>query len=508
MPKFLISVIAHNRLAVTLKCVEAVLRGGGDFVLVLTDNASTDGTSEYFISISDPSGRVQDIHECENRGFVDPNERAFDLALHRKIPYLVLLNNDTEVPVGWLDRMCGELEVDPACAAVGLSGSCCDISDSFTGMPGNRREYIEGSCMMIDVARVRSIRPTLFDPKLHFMYGEDADLGLTLRRAGYRLRYVNLDIHHIGAASRKASPELEARCRASESQNHDYLVQKWWHYMNRGRRFDHRIVVIRKHAAGDVLLVTPLTRALHRQLPLARIYVQTDVPEIFDGNPSVVAAMRIIPALPDDIVINLDMASENGVLRHFCASYFGVAHEYVSRPEKFVTEFYFDTPITGDGNRWCAMHVGPTTWTAKNWPYDRFAEVAACLRSEGWKVILVGKGQDGRIPNDADHRDNTSSIKYLGAILANAKLFIGVDSFPMHLAQAVGTPTIGIFGVTESRFIMTDGSPHIGCDADHRAAPRAGERHRVAGACVIHEDGTAIRTVTVDQVMEAVAKLT
>jgi len=38
------------------------------------------------------------------------------------------------------------------------------------------------------------------------------------------------------------------------------------------------------------------------------------------------------------------------------------------------------------------------------------------------------------------------SIKELGALTARARLFIGVDSMPMHLAAAMGTPTVALFG--------------------------------------------------------------
>jgi heptosyltransferase-3 len=38
------------------------------------------------------------------------------------------------------------------------------------------------------------------------------------------------------------------------------------------------------------------------------------------------------------------------------------------------------------------------------------------------------------------------SIKELGALTARASLFIGVDSMPMHLAAAMGTPTVALFG--------------------------------------------------------------
>ena len=121
----------------------------------------------------------------------------------------------------------------------------------------------------------------------------------------------------------------------------------------------------------------------------------------------------------------------------------------------------------------------------------------ACIRNDD-------EGDGPAVPPQDDQPLPTDTAWTHHALLAGVDLFVGVDSSPMHIAQALGRPTVGVFGVTDSRFIMTDGSPHVGCDADPAKAPRSGERHRIPGACHIDEDGTAIHTVTVEQVMEAV----
>jgi heptosyltransferase-3 len=40
----------------------------------------------------------------------------------------------------------------------------------------------------------------------------------------------------------------------------------------------------------------------------------------------------------------------------------------------------------------------------------------------------------------------TLDLKQLGALIAGARAFIGVDSVPMHIAAALGTPTVALFG--------------------------------------------------------------
>jgi heptosyltransferase-3 len=43
------------------------------------------------------------------------------------------------------------------------------------------------------------------------------------------------------------------------------------------------------------------------------------------------------------------------------------------------------------------------------------------------------------------------SLKELAALAARARLFVGVDSAPMHIAAAMGTPTVAIFGPSGDR---------------------------------------------------------
>ncbi|MCU0961410.1 MAG: glycosyltransferase [Pirellulaceae bacterium] len=103
MPKrFLISIIGLNRLDATRACIEAVFRHSKNFDLVLTNNASTDGTGDYFDQLARDYPNVTVFHEQENTGFIPPNNRGFDLAIKRKATYFIALNNDT-VPQGrWL----------------------------------------------------------------------------------------------------------------------------------------------------------------------------------------------------------------------------------------------------------------------------------------------------------------------------------------------------------------------------------------------------------------------
>jgi ADP-heptose:LPS heptosyltransferase len=106
------------------------------------------------------------------------------------------------------------------------------------------------------------------------------------------------------------------------------------------------------------------------------------------------------------------------------------------------------------------MHVGSLPEVPeKRWPVERFAELATRLwRSDGAAVLLVGgKGEEpvvsrfrAAIARDVPLLDfaGKTSLKETGALIRECNLFVSNDSGPMHIAAAVGTPTVGIFGPT------------------------------------------------------------
>ncbi len=124
----------------------------------------------------------------------------------------------------------------------------------------------------------------------------------------------------------------------------------------------------------------------------------------------------------------------------------------------------------------------------------------------GLRILLVGH-HDGTpsVWCDKDLRGLTSTLQ-LAAILERCKVFIGLDSFPMHVAQAVGIPTIGLFGCTSPEYIMTAGSWHRGIKSDPRIA-ESGIRHLKTGLTSVPTTGVAMESISPDQVIEAMKEI-
>jgi ADP-heptose:LPS heptosyltransferase len=109
---------------------------------------------------------------------------------------------------------------------------------------------------------------------------------------------------------------------------------------------------------------------------------------------------------------------------------------------------------------WAAIHPGSGTFSkARRWPTGSFAEVADGLAERGARIVLVGgRGEEdlGRSVEATMARPALSlvgrtTLGQLAAVLERAALFVGNDSGVMHMAVAVGTPVVAIFGPSNAR---------------------------------------------------------
>jgi heptosyltransferase-2 len=141
------------------------------------------------------------------------------------------------------------------------------------------------------------------------------------------------------------------------------------------------------------------------------------------------------------------------------------------------------------------INAGAAFGSAKRWPEDRFARVAEALSAErGMPVVMVGaRGErpiaaaiQAAITSPSANLCGETDLETLVGVLARAALVVTNDSGPMHIAAALGTPTLAIFGSTDpevtsprgpaTRLIRepVDCSPCLlrECPIDHRCMER------------------------------------
>ena len=94
-------------------------------------------------------------------------------------------------------------------------------------------------------------------------------------------------------------------------------------------------------------------------------------------------------------------------------------------------------------------------WGAKRWPAERYGHVAKRLAETGVKSLInFGPGEE-RLMQEVESASGGAakgvacSLTELIALTRRARVFIGGDTGPMHLAAAVGIPVVAIFGPTD-----------------------------------------------------------
>jgi len=102
------------------------------------------------------------------------------------------------------------------------------------------------------------------------------------------------------------------------------------------------------------------------------------------------------------------------------------------------------------------IHPG-ATWPAKMWLPERFAELADRIVAKlgAQVVVTAGPNESGTVKAVVDHAVSNITVvqnlplRQLAAIISQCAVFVSNDAAPMHIAAAVGTPTIGLFGPGE-----------------------------------------------------------
>ena len=146
-------------------------------------------------------------------------------------------------------------------------------------------------------------------------------------------------------------------------------------------------------------------------------------------------------------------------------------------------------------------------WESKLWPKERFARLADMIIDEyAARIIFTGGSEDrhiiqdimsvmkGRALNLAGH----TTLKMLAALYEKTVLVISTDTGPMHLAAAMETPVVAIFGPTAPWRTGPYGSGHRVVRADPECSP-----------CFKRQCKTidCMHQISVDQVFDAVSKI-
>lgn len=126
-------------------------------------------------------------------------------------------------------------------------------------------------------------------------------------------------------------------------------------------------------------------------------------------------------------------------------------------------------PAPADGRPRVVVNVGATK-PANRWYPDRWARVCEALVSECGAEVCLSGGPSDRADVDevarqcaaplSDHAGKLALRESVG-LIRSARLFIGCDTGPMHIAAAVGTPVLALFGAADPARTGPFGAEHV-----------------------------------------------
>lgn len=172
----------------------------------------------------------------------------------------------------------------------------------------------------------------------------------------------------------------------------------------------------------------------------------------------------------------------------------GAAPHHQTRPRIEVTlgdRRAAEQLLRGAGIAGAFVALAPgSIWGSKRWPH--YAELARRLAAGGMPVVAVGGPEDGALGEEivaAVGRAGGRAVNTCGrlrlresaAVIGQAAALVTNDSAPLHLAQAVGTPTVALFGPTVPAFGFGPRGPRdqalgvqgLPCRPCHRHGPPA-----------------------------------
>lgn len=200
-------VVSYNTAELTCGCLKSVLTAdGGKREFFVVDNASADGSAGR-IETEFPAVRL--IANAENRGFAAANNQVLPHCLGR---YLFFLNPDTRVHPDAFTRAVSFMDQNPQIGLAGLRIINPDgtpqesVSFRYPGQKHCRGELgrlpgriacVLGAAM---IARTGLVRELGGYDEAFFLYGEDQDLALRIRKSGFEIGFIDdaVVVHYGG----------------------------------------------------------------------------------------------------------------------------------------------------------------------------------------------------------------------------------------------------------------------------------------------------------------------
>jgi ADP-heptose:LPS heptosyltransferase len=211
-----------------------------------------------------------------------------------------------------------------------------------------------------------------------------------------------------------------------------------------------------KWRLGDEIMALPVYEALKKREPGIYLTVLCNYPGLLEDNPFV-DVVNDLWSEPDEYRLLRDAARDVPRLVHYAARA-GLPHpsewSTTRRPHVQYWNWHVDLLDALPANGPRVVLCTGASWPTKRWPVEKWRDLAHALTALGCDVVQLGHG-DASIGVGTGLVGKTS-VREAACILRASRLAVVCDSGVMHLARAVGTPTVALFGPTAPGILIHD----------------------------------------------------
>lgn len=237
----------------------------------------------------------------------------------------------------------------------------------------------------------------------------------------------------------------------------------------------HRILLIRHGALGDVLCTTPVARRLRDENPLATIHIETFHAAAYYDNPYIDAILDPNERRDDyDHVIDLSLVYESNRRTHPVDSFFlaafgdtqGDKSFYLAHPPAMPQlRFSFDPE--------CAVVIHPnTSWPSRTLPTAFWQTLSDKLVKRGLDVVVTGTAMD-RPPSGAKIHDlrGKPTLAQQATLISQSRCALFGQSGMTAIAACTDTPLVSFYTITRPEFEIPYRHGELGWNATALRTP-------------------------------------
>lgn len=326
-----------------------------------------------------------------------------------------------------------------------------------------------------------------------------------------------------------------------------------------------KIVIYKLNAIGDSILCLPMIRELKKKTGVEIVVVCVDgnkdvffnqkfVDEIIIFNPKKISSIKKIGRIKADVAIDTGQSAYLSSLlanyssqfsigfknssksrskiydesvrldptKHMVLNYFSLANKFNPKLNLTLEKLHYlgkDSDkivrLLGNGKKFVGIHAC-NLLKYKVWPRNKFVKVLDYLIREGYSPILVGSPGETTLNKklveeleESEQRkiidlSGKINIRELVALMPHLKFFVAIDGGPMHIAAAMGLPTIGLFGHETPKRYAPFNEKSLSVYKNHHCAPCNKAYEYSWPIC---ENPDCLNDISVEEVIEAIKRI-